>query len=1064
MNRNTSGHSVLIAFLTLLALTIAAPVRAEDASEILKATGVKGGLIVHIGCGDGRLTAALRASDKFIVQGLDRDPKNVEAARKHIQSLGLYGPVSVTLLKGNTLPYIDNLVNLVVSQDLGAVSMEEVMRVLAPLGVAYVRRDGHWIKKVKPYSKEMDEWTHYLHGPDNNAVANDTVVAPPQGLQWVSAPMWSRAHSTLNGTSCMVSSGGRVFTIEDLAPIALPLMPGKYTLVARDAFNGIILWKRRLENWENITHWMKPTPVQLSRRLVAVGDRVYVTLGIFAPVTALDAATGEIVKVYEGTEKTQEIIYHDGVLYLVVGDPMNPYGLKPGASYYREHFAVYWHERYSPLRLPKENPQYAILAVDASSGEILWRKSGNDTAGYQATTLAVRGDRLAYQTETHLVYADRKDGRVIWKKSSPVQMNPMDEKVHPGGASPTLVLCDRVILRADAANIIAFSTKGGSELWRTPTTLTYHSPPDIFVVGDTVWFYPSTNGYNIMTGEVVATRRETRDKPMGHDRCYRNKATVNYLINSRSGGADFSRLGGDFSRSHPWVRGTCSLGIMPCNGLLYASPHACSCVNETLLYGFYALRAKSCGSTARNLLEKGTAYEQDLKNAPETAPTDWATYRHDINRSGNAGTKIPVNIKPIWTARISNPTAPVVAAGRVLVADEEGHTVYSLDAASGKTVWKFTAGGRVDSPPTYARGYVLFGCADGWIYCLRADTGELVWRFRAAPEPKLAVAFGQVESLWRLHGSVLVLNDIAYIAAGRHSFLDGGIWLYGLDLRNGEKKYETRIRGPYGEDGESVFNETRPNQIKGNKNDILVSDGELVYLRHMAFKPDLASTDAKEHLLTVSGFLDDSRHHRSYWTIAKHLIYDTMLVDNIDADLLVLEGRKVFGTRVNASNRGPEIFDARKRGFPLFAMHRDPERAAALRAKKIERLTQLMEKTKKSSLKRKLIRRKIRYLQRSEASYVLDWQVNIQVHPVALLKAGEVIFVAGMPNEFPEDDIYRVVEGRAGGVLVAASSTDGKVLKTYRLQSPPVWDGMAAANGKLFISLANGQVQCWGAE
>jgi hypothetical protein len=156
---------------------------------------------------------------------------------------------------------------------------------------------------------------------------NDTIVAPPTALQWVGGPLWSRAHSTLNGTSCMVSARGRIFTIKDLAPIELPLMPGKYTLVARDAFNDITLWQRPLESWENITHWMKSTPVQLTRRLVVVDNRVYVTLGIFAPVTALDAATGEVLKVYNGTEKTQEIICADRVLYVITGDPMNPYRL-----------------------------------------------------------------------------------------------------------------------------------------------------------------------------------------------------------------------------------------------------------------------------------------------------------------------------------------------------------------------------------------------------------------------------------------------------------------------------------------------------------------------------------------------------------------------------------------------------------------------------------------------------------------------------------------------------------------------------------------------------------------
>ncbi|MEA3226730.1 MAG: class I SAM-dependent methyltransferase, partial [Planctomycetota bacterium] len=120
--------------------------RAEQAAKrILDATGVRGGVVIHIGCGDGCLTAALHASDSYIVQGLDNDAKNVKAARKHINSLGLYGKVSVDQLKGEQLPYIDNFVNLVVSEDTGEIPMAEILRVLAPKGVAYVKKAGQWI-------------------------------------------------------------------------------------------------------------------------------------------------------------------------------------------------------------------------------------------------------------------------------------------------------------------------------------------------------------------------------------------------------------------------------------------------------------------------------------------------------------------------------------------------------------------------------------------------------------------------------------------------------------------------------------------------------------------------------------------------------------------------------------------------------------------------------------------------------------------------------------------------------------------------------------------------------
>jgi hypothetical protein len=101
--------------------------------------------------------------------------------------------------------------------------------------------------------------------------------------------------------------------------------------------------------------------------------------------------------------------------------------------------------------------------------------------------------------------------------------------------------------------------------------------------------------------------------------------------------------------------------------------------------------------------------------------------------------------------------------------------------------------------------------------------------------------------------------------------------------------------------------------------------------------------------------------------------------------------------------------------------------------------------------------------QRSRSPFAPDWDTAAPVNAKAMLKAGDLLFIAGTPNEFPKDDIYRAVEGRAGGVLVAASAADGKTMKQYRLGSRPAWDGMAAAKRRLVLSLTSGHVQCWGA-
>jgi len=134
----------------------------RQAAQILEDTNIKGGLVVHLGCGDGRLTAALQANDRYIVHGLDTDEEVVARARDYVKSLGLYGEVSVNEFDGRNLPYIDNLVNLIVVEDNCPVPEKELDRVLCPNGIACIRKGKGWTRRVKPRPAEIDEWTHYL--------------------------------------------------------------------------------------------------------------------------------------------------------------------------------------------------------------------------------------------------------------------------------------------------------------------------------------------------------------------------------------------------------------------------------------------------------------------------------------------------------------------------------------------------------------------------------------------------------------------------------------------------------------------------------------------------------------------------------------------------------------------------------------------------------------------------------------------------------------------------------------------------------------------------------------
>ena len=103
--------------------------------------------------------------------------------------------------------------------------------------------------------------------------------------------------------SALVSAGGRGFYVMDEGSRVSIQLPARWMLVARDAFNGVILWKKPMKKWHSHLWPLKSGPTQLARRLVAVKDRVYITLGVDEPVSVLDATTGELIHELLGSKR-----------------------------------------------------------------------------------------------------------------------------------------------------------------------------------------------------------------------------------------------------------------------------------------------------------------------------------------------------------------------------------------------------------------------------------------------------------------------------------------------------------------------------------------------------------------------------------------------------------------------------------------------------------------------------------------------------------------------------------------------------------------------------------------
>jgi len=1021
----------------------------QRAKAILAAAGVRGGLIVHVGCGDGELTAALRVSDSYTVQGLSADPGVVERARRQLRAAGVYGGVSVERFDGKRLPYIDNLVNLIVAEDLGAVSMAEVMRALCPGGVAQVKASGRWTRTVKGRPGAIDEWTHWLHGPDGNAVADDRTVGPPRRAQWIAEPRWQRHHESAPSVDAMVSAGGRLFAIVNEALPGIDGLPDRWALLARDAFNGKLLWKRPIAEWGPSAwsdhsygngRWNQPT--HIARRLVAVGDRVYVTLGFNATLTALDAATGRTVMTYPDARFTDEVLFHEGTLVLTVNDAAQ-----------------------GPGRIAAKPPVgKSIVALDARTGKRLWKTGGFVGVASKADAIErithlnmVLGSGKVVVTEADAVVAlDLATGRRAWGRPGAPRKKVVTYGNYYFGNLCSLVAGDGVVLltepdsrtkhqawNAAAKSIVSgLSAETGEVLWTRPCGIWGHyGEGDLFIIDGLAWVHEAGTfamvGLDPRTGKVKRTLSTKAALDQGHHhRCYRNKATTRYIVTGRRG-VELIDVASAETRRHHWVRGTCRYGVLPANGLLYAPPHPCICYITAKLNGFWALAPAfveaSAGRPASegSRLEKGPAYGAVNPQSPTRNPpsSPWPTYRHDAARSGCAGTTVPNDLQTAWRAPIGGRlSAPVIAGGKVFVAAVDSHTVYALGEADGEPAWQFTAGGRVDTPPTVHRGLALFGSADGWVYCLRAADGALVWRLRAAPRDVRMMDHGQLASPWPVHGSVLVQGGVAYFAAGRSSFLDGGIHVYAVDPATGKVLHHKPLDSYDPETGDMVkcrLAYDMPPDAPGALPDVFVGDGRRVYMRHLKFGPaglDVAvafeapaAKAAKRrnpppvvtsHLLAGAGLLDDSWFTQAFWT----------LDGKAHSKLLAFDAKTAYGVKLFAATRRHTraIFRPGTKGYTLFASGRP--------------------------------------------KHTKRWTRQVPVRMVAMVLAEPTLLVAGPPDVVDPDDPWAGLDGRAGGVVWLVSAADGEKLAEVALEAPPVFDGMAAANGSVYISTTDGKV------
>ncbi|HUE72917.1 MAG TPA: PQQ-binding-like beta-propeller repeat protein [Pirellulaceae bacterium] len=172
---------------------------------------------------------------------------------------------------------------------------------------------------------------------------------------------------------------------------------------------------------------------------------------------------------------------------------------------------------------------------------------------------------------------------------------------------------------------------------------------------------------------------------------------------------------------------------------------------------------------------------------------DWPTYLKDNSRVGVTGESLKFPLHLQWQfqstaapelawegpreepieglvmkhrARFDDAHHVAIVGNRVYFGSSVDHQVRCVDAATGKTMWRFFTGGPVRLAPTVDRGRVYFGSDDGCVYCLDAASGNEVWQQRVGPREERLLARGQMISRWPIRTGVLIADEVVYFGAG----------------------------------------------------------------------------------------------------------------------------------------------------------------------------------------------------------------------------------------------------------------------------------------------------------
>ncbi len=182
---------------------------------------------------------------------------------------------------------------------------------------------------------------------------------------------------------------------------------------------------------------------------------------------------------------------------------------------------------------------------------------------------------------------------------------------------------------------------------------------------------------------------------------------------------------------------------------------------------------------------------------------DWPTWRYDAQNRAVSPHELAEELHLQWVRELPEPKRcwafqfddaeklafdvsyePVVAGDTIFVASMVTDSITAYDTSTGDERWRFYADGPFRFAPVIAEGRLYAGCDDGFLYCLDADDGSLLWSFRNAPPQRWLLGNERLIDTWPVRGAPAVVDDTVFFTSGVWPFM--GVFVNALDAETGE--------------------------------------------------------------------------------------------------------------------------------------------------------------------------------------------------------------------------------------------------------------------------------------